>query len=127
MTNAPSQRIEIEVQTSYIPDQSAPQTNRYVFSYSITIRNAGSQAARLLNRHWIVTDANGKVQEVRGQGVVGEQPHLAPGESFRYTSGTMIETPVGSMQGSYGMLSDSGERFDAEIQPFTLSQPRTLH
>jgi ApaG protein len=127
MTDAPSHRIDIEVQTSYIEGQSAPESNRYVFSYTITIRNKGSQGARLLDRHWLITDANGKLQEVRGEGVVGEQPHLRPGEHFRYTSGTMIETPVGSMQGSYGMLSDSGERFDAEIKPFTLSQPRTLH
>ena len=127
MTEPPSQRIDIEVETSYIEAQSAPEADRYVFSYTITIHNNGSQGARLLDRHWLITDANGKLQEVRGEGVVGEQPHLRPGEYFRYTSGTMIETPVGSMQGSYGMLSDSGERFDAEIKPFTLSQPRTLH
>ena len=118
MTQAPRHRIDIEVQTSYIEAQSAPDANRYVFSYTITIRNNGDQGARLLDR---------KLQEVRGEGVVGEQPHLRPGEHFRYPSGTMIETPVGTMQGSYGMLSDSGDRFDAEIKAFTLSQPRTLH
>ena len=120
-------RICIDVQTDYLPAQSSPEAARYVFSYTITIRNTGSEPARLLNRHWIITDANGKVQEVRGEGVVGEQPYLRPGESYRYTSGTMIATPVGSMQGSYEMLSDGGVHFDAEIAPFSLSLPRTLH
>jgi ApaG protein len=120
-------RIRIYVQTAYLPAQSSPDTGRYVFSYTITIRNTGEEAARLLNRHWIITDANGKVQEVRGEGVVGEQPYLRPGESYRYTSGTMIATPVGSMQGSYEMVTDTGEHFDAEIAPFSLSMPRTLH
>lgn len=119
--------IEVEVQTTYIEEQSSPSDNRYVFAYTITIRNAGSVAAKLLNRHWIITDSNGKTQEVRGEGVVGEQPHLAPGESFQYTSGTMIETSVGSMRGSYQMIADDGVEFDAEIAPFTLSIPRTLH
>jgi ApaG protein len=119
--------IRIDVQTSYLPTQSSPDAGRYVFSYTITIRNTGKEAARLLNRHWIITDANGKVQEVRGEGVVGEQPYLRPGESYRYTSGTMIATPVGSMQGSYEMVADTGEHFDAQIAPFSLSMPRTLH
>lgn len=127
MTQASSHCIDIEVETNFIEDQSAPESDRFVFSYTITIRNNGNEGARLLDRHWLITDANGKLQEVRGDGVVGEQPYLRPGEHFRYTSGTMIETPVGSMQGSYGMLSDSGERFAAEIKPFSLSQPRTLH
>lgn len=127
MNQAPRHCIDIQVQTSYIEAQSAPEADRYVFSYTITIRNNGSEGARLLDRHWLITDANGKLQEVRGDGVVGEQPHLRPGEHFRYTSGTMIATPVGSMQGSYGMLSDSGERFAAEIKPFSLSRPRALH
>jgi ApaG protein len=123
----PRHRIRIKVQTDYLPAQSSPEAERYVFAYTITIRNAGTEPARLLNRHWIITDANGKVQEVRGEGVVGEQPYLRPGESYRYTSGTMIATPVGSMQGSYEMVSETGEHFDAEIEPFSLSMPRTLH
>lgn len=119
--------IEVEVQTTYIEEQSSPSDNRYVFAYTITIRNAGSVAAKLLSRHWIITDSNGKTQEVRGEGVVGEQPHLEPGASFQYTSGTMIETSVGSMRGSYQMIADDGVEFDAEIPAFTLSIPRTLH
>jgi len=120
-------RINIDVQSSYVDAQSEPDANRYVFSYTITIRNTGLMPAKLLNRHWIIRDSNGKVQEVRGEGVVGEQPHLKPGEGFRYTSGTMIETPVGTMEGSYEMLADDGTRFEAPIAPFALSMPRTLH
>ena len=127
MSNQSEYRIQVDVETAYIEGQSTPEQNRYVFAYTITIRNAGSVAAKLLTRHWLITDANGKVQEVRGEGVIGEQPHLRPGESFQYTSGTMIETPVGSMRGSYQMLADDGTRFDAEIRPFSLSVPRTLH
>ncbi|MES9977691.1 MAG: Co2+/Mg2+ efflux protein ApaG, partial [Candidatus Thiodiazotropha sp. 6PLUC5] len=92
--------IEVQVETRYIESQSLPKEQRYVFSYTVTIRNEGDSSARLMNRHWIITDANGKTQEVRGEGVVGEQPHLNPGETFRYTSGTVLDTPVGSMQGS---------------------------
>lgn len=119
--------IEVEVQTRYIDEQSMPEQNRYVFSYTITIHNVGERPAQLVSRHWIITDANNKVQEVRGEGVVGEQPELQPGEQFRYTSGTMLETPVGSMRGSYQMIADNGVEFDAEIPVFTLSIPRTLH
>lgn len=119
--------IQINVETQYIEEQSAPDYGRFVFAYTITIKNDGSVAARLLTRHWIITDANNKVQEVKGEGVVGEHPHLQPGEKFRYTSGTMIETSVGSMRGSYQMIADDGVEFDAEIPPFTLSIPRTLH
>ncbi len=119
--------ITVEVQTAYIEDQSMPEQDRYVFAYTITIHNDGNVTAKLLSRHWVITDSNGKVQEVRGEGVVGEQPNLQPGESFQYTSGTMIGTPVGSMHGSYQMLTDDGVEFDAEIPPFTLSVPRTLH
>jgi ApaG protein len=120
-------RIDIDAVTNYLENQSEPTADRYVFSYTITIRNSGENPARLLGRHWIITDANGKVQEVHGEGVVGEQPHLEPGESFRYTSAAMIETPVGFMQGEYRMLTDEGEPFDAEIPAFTLAVPRTLH
>ena len=119
--------VEVDVKTAYVPEQSLPEENRYVFSYTITIRNSGTVAAKLLTRHWLITDADEKVQEVKGDGVVGEQPHLDPGEQFQYTSGTILETPVGSMQGSYHMLADDGVEFDAPIQPFTLSIPHTLH
>lgn len=119
--------IKVDVQTQYIAEQSDPDEERYVFSYTITIRNEGSVPAKLLTRHWIITNANGKTQEVRGEGVVGEQPHLKPGEGFRYTSGAVLETPVGTMQGSYQMLADDGIKFDAEISPFTLSTPHTIH
>jgi ApaG protein len=120
-------RIRVEVETSYLPDQSDPGGRRYVFAYTITIRNEGDAAAKLLRRHWLITDADGKVQEVHGDGVVGEQPHLKPGQGFRYSSGAIIETPVGSMQGSYSMLSEDGAAFDAPIAPFRLAMPGILH
>jgi len=119
--------IQVEVKTQYVKEQSLPDQDHYVFAYTITIHNNGSVPAQLLNRHWIITDANNRVQEVKGEGVVGEQPHLKPGEKYRYTSGTMLETPVGTMRGSYQMLADDGVEFDAEIPTFTLSMPRTLH
>ncbi len=119
--------IEIAVETNFVDEQSEPDEDRYVFAYTITIRNVGTVAARLLTRHWIITDANGHVQEVRGEGVVGEQPHLKPGEGFRYTSAAMIDTPVGSMHGSYQMVADDGFHFEAEIPAFSLSIPHTLH
>ena len=118
---------EIEVQTHYIPDESDPTHNRYVFSYTITISNNGQVPAKLLTRHWVITNADGKVEEVKGEGVVGEQPHLNPGEQFRYTSGTILETPVGSMKGTYHMIADDGVEFEADIPMFTLSKPHTLH
>ncbi len=120
-------KTQVEVETRYLPDQSDPAQNRYVFAYTITIVNQGSVAAKLLTRHWIITDAEGKVQEVRGEGVVGEQPYLRPGDGFRYTSGTILETPIGSMQGSYQMIADDGTEFDAEIPAFNLAVPNTLH
>ncbi len=119
--------IDIKVATDYVDDQSAPEADRYVFSYTITIANNGNVAARLMSRHWVITDANGKVQEVSGDGVVGEQPHLNPGEQFRYSSGAVLETPVGSMQGIYRMQADNGAHFDAPIAPFTLAVPGVLH
>ena len=119
--------IEIDAITHYLESQSAPDANRYVFAYTVTIHNAGGEHAQLLARHWVITDAHGKVQDVRGEGVVGEKPHLAPGEAFRYTSAAMIETPVGTMSGEYRMVSADGELFDAEIPPFTLAMPRILH
>jgi ApaG protein len=120
-------KIRVDVDTAYLADQSDPKDKRYVFSYTITIRNDGNVPARLLTRHWIITDSNGKVQEVRGEGVVGEQPYLKPGQGFRYSSGAVLETPVGAMQGSYQMVSDEGDHFDAPIAAFRLAMPGLLH
>ena len=120
-------RIHIHIETVYLEAQSEPEEQRYVFSYTITIRNEGTQAAQLVSRHWLITDSNGKTQEVRGKGVVGEQPHLRPGQSFRYSSGAIIATPVGTMQGSYQMRSDEGLTFDAPIPAFRLAMPGIVH
>jgi ApaG protein len=119
--------IKVAVRTQFVPQQSDADSARFVFAYTITISNTGRVRAKLLTRHWLITDANGKVQEVRGDGVVGEQPHLEPGQGFRYTSGTVLETPVGSMQGSYQMVADDGHKFDAPIAPFRLAVPGLLH
>ena len=119
--------LEISVATQFLDEQSDPDGDRYVFAYTIRIRNLGRLPAQLLDRHWDITDGNGKVEEVRGEGVVGEQPRLEPGEAFTYTSGAVLETAVGSMQGSYHMSGDDGTEFDAPIPPFTLAVPRTLH
>lgn len=120
-------KFEISAESFYVDEQSTPEDNKYVFAYTVTIRNAGSVPAQLRTRHWIITDADGKVQEVRGDGVVGEQPRLGPGEDFRYTSAALIETPVGTMQGSYRMVADDGVEFDAEIPVFRLSMQSLLH
>jgi len=127
MVEAELNDIAVDVETRYIEDQSNPEQNSYVFAYTITIRNNGRQAAKLLTRHWVITDSNQKVQEVRGDGVIGEQPLLKPREQFVYTSGTMLETAVGTMKGSYQMRADDGSHFDAEIDEFVLSTPRVLH
>ncbi len=127
MTADAPHNIQVDVETTYVEAQSVPEQHRYVFAYTITIRNDGEVPAKLLTRHWLITDSNGKTQEVRGEGVVGEQPYLRPGEAFQYTSGTMIETSVGSMRGTYQMIADDGVEFDAVIEPFTLAIPRTLH
>jgi ApaG protein len=119
--------IRVTSVTTYVEAQSDPAAERYVFAYTITIENAGQITAQLLNRHWVITDASGHEQEVKGPGVVGEQPVLEPGEAFQYTSAAMLETPVGSMYGTYEMLAEDGVRFDAEISPFNLSVPRLLH
>jgi len=119
--------INVIVRTSYLPEQSDETLDRYVFAYTITIANTGLVAAQLISRHWIIADGENDVQEVRGLGVVGEQPLLKPGDSFEYTSGTAISSPVGSMKGSYQMVAEDGLRFDASIPEFTLSVPRTLH
>ena len=115
----PRYHIEVSVRTEYVREQSKPTEGRFVFAYTVTIHNGGLTAAQLINRHWVITDANGKV--------VGEQPHLKPGESFRYTSGTVLETPVGSMHGTYEMVADDGTRFDAKIPHFSLATPTSLH
>jgi ApaG protein len=120
-------KIRVVVDTSYLEEQSNPKDHRYVFSYTITIRNEGSVAARVMARHWVITDSNGKVQEVRGEGVVGEKPHLKPGQGFRYSSGAVLETPVGVMQGEYQMVTDDGEEFDAPVAAFRLAMPGLLH
>jgi ApaG protein len=126
-TDLKDTHIDVDVETRYMEEQSSPAEDRYIFAYTITISNTGKVAARLLTRHWVINDANGKVQEVHGEGVVGEQPYLRPGDSFRYTSGTVIETPVGSMEGSYQMVTDDGLTFEAPIPVFTLSRPHALH
>lgn len=127
MSESKLQDIKVSVDTTYIPSSSEPEAARYVFAYSITIENKGSIEAKLISRHWLITDANGKKQEVHGEGVIGEQPLIKPGESFEYTSGAVIETSVGAMQGSYDMLDANGEKFSALIPAFSLSIPRTLH
>ena len=119
--------IQVTVDTQYIEAESNPDANRFVFAYTIKIENNGEIAAKLLSRHWIITDANNRIQEVKGKGVIGEQPYLRPGEFFEYTSGTMMETPVGSMQGTYQMVADDQHHFDAIIEPFTLALPRMLN
>lgn len=120
-------QIEVSAEVDYLAEQSSPSANRYVFAYTITINNVGSSAARLHSRHWLITDADGKEEEVHGEGVVGEQPYLQPGESFQYRSGAMLKTPVGAMQGHYDMFTDDGEQFMAQINPFTLAVPGCLH
>ncbi len=120
-------KIIVEATPHFIAAQSSPDEGRYVFAYTITITNAGEIPAKLLQRHWLITDSNGNIQEVRGDGVIGEHPYLKPGEFFRYTSGAIIATPVGTMQGDYTMHSDDGDNFLADVPRFTLSIPRTLH
>jgi ApaG protein len=126
---AERKRYEITVSSkvTFLAEQSDPDKNHFVFAYTITVTNTGSVAAQLVSRHWIITDAEHRVQEVKGQGVVGKQPVLKPGESFEYTSGTSIPTAVGTMRGSYQMVAEDGLAFDVPIAPFTLSIPRTLH
>jgi len=127
MASESAYAIEVAAATQYLADQSDESAGRYVFAYTITLRNTGTVAAQLISRHWIITDAQGMVQEVRGMGVVGAQPRLEPGQSFEYTSGAAIATSVGTMKGSYQMLAADGTRFEAPIPAFTLSVPRVLH
>ena len=115
--------IRVRVQSQYLADQSSPRDDRFVFAYTITISNEGGQTAQLRTRHWIITDARGVIEEVRGDGVVGEQPTLKPGQSFQYTSGCVLTTPIGTMQGSYRFWRDDGTYFDAQIATFSLASP----
>ena len=126
-TTSKREAIEVTAVARFVPEQSDVAANRYVFAYHITIRNTGSVTAQLVSRHWIITDAEGAVQEVKGAGVVGQQPVLQPGEQFEYTSGCTIASPVGTMKGSYQMVTEDGTHFDAPIAEFTLAMPRTLH
>ena len=119
--------IRVTVTTQYIEAESNPEANRFTFSYTINIENYGGIPVKLLSRHWIITDANNRVQEVKGKGVIGEQPYLMQANAFTYTSGTMLETPVGSMQGTFQMIADDGHLFDAVIEPFSLALPRVLN
>lgn len=120
-------QIQVKVRTRYLNDQSSPEQGRFVFSYTITISNLGLLPAKLIHRHWVITDADGGVEEVRGRGVVGEQPSIDPGSEYQYTSGAVLKTPVGSMKGSYGMLATDGQSFEAKIPVFTLAVPHLLH
>jgi ApaG protein len=126
---ATEKKYEVTVSslTQFVPEQSDETSDRFVFAYTITIRNTGTVPAQLISRHWIITDARNQMQEVRGLGVIGAQPLLKPGESFEYTSGTAIATPVGTMRGSYQMVAEDGTQFDAPIPEFALSVPRVLH
>ena len=127
MAESKKYEIQVLVETEYLPEQSDEAEDRFVFAYHITIRNAGNVPAQLISRHWIITDADGEVQEVKGLGVVGHQPLLAPGQEFEYTSGCALTTAVGTMRGSYHMTAEDGTQFEAEIPEFVLSMPRMLH
>ena len=120
-------KIEVSVKVTYLPSQSNISGSQYAYAYTITITNKGESGAQLRTRHWLIQDESGEVEEVIGEGVIGQQPHLSPGESFEYSSGAIISTVTGSMKGSYGMINDQGQRFDAVIPEFTLSEPYTLH
>ncbi len=127
MSTAKRYECTVTVDTAYIADQSDVEQNRYVFSYTVKITNTGTVPAQLISRHWIITDATESVQEVRGLGVIGEQPFLKPGDQFEYTSGTVLATPMGTMHGSYHMTAEDGTQFDVPIAPFVLTMPRVLH
>lgn len=127
MSDTTTQNIRVRVAPSYVPEQSEPDEERFLFAYHVKIENKGEVGVRLISRHWVITDGDGDESEVRGQGVVGEQPHLQPGESFEYTSACPLPTPVGTMQGSFQMITDEGQTFDAEINAFTLALPGVLN
>ena len=127
MAEAKKYLFKVSVQTAYLPDQSSPDDSKYAFAYTVTISNIGSVTAQLISRHWIITDANNHVQEVKGLGVVGAQPLLQPGQQFEYTSGTLLPTPIGSMRGTYKVVAEDGTLFDAVIESFTLAVPKMLN
>ncbi len=127
MNTPQKHQIQVEVESTFVPDQSAPEKEHYVFAYTIIISNHGSVPAKLLNRHWVITDANGNVEEVKGKGVVGQQPHIQPGEHYQYSSGAILKTPVGAMEGDYEMIDDQGERFLATIPVFSLQKPNSIN
>jgi ApaG protein len=127
MVDSKKYAFKVSVQTTYLPDQSNPEDNQYTFAYTVTIANTGNISAQLISRHWIITDANNHVQEVKGLGVVGVQPLLAPGQQYEYTSGTQLATPVGAMRGTYQIVAEDGNFFDAVIEPFTLAVPKVLN
>lgn len=127
MAESKQYQVGVSVVTQYLEDQSDPEAGRFVFAYTITISNTGTVPAQLISRHWVITDAEQGIQEVRGLGVVGHQPLLAPGQSFEYTSGCALTTPVGTMRGSYQMVAEDGTQFEAEVPEFTLIMPRVLH
>ena len=127
MPDSDKYQIEIHAMPQFIAEQSDPDNDRYIFAYTITIKNVGRVPAQLVSRHWIITDGNNEVQEVRGLGVVGKQPLLQPGESFQYTSGSSLTTPIGTMKGTYQMVAEDGTHFEAEIPEFLLASPRALH
>jgi ApaG protein len=127
VSEAVTQGIRVSVEATYLPDRSSPLTRQYVFAYTVKIANEGSLPAQLVTRHWLITDGTGRVQEVKGEGVVGQQPSLRPGESFTYTSGCVLETPHGTMHGTYQMVRPTGDKFDAEIAPFLLAVPNSLN
>lgn len=126
-SEAVTRGVAVQVESTYVAERSAPEDGQWFFAYTVRIANRGDTTVQLLSRHWVITDANGQVREVKGAGVVGEQPTLAPGESFEYTSACPLETAFGTMHGTYQMVTDSGERFDAEIAPFTLAEPRAVN
>lgn len=123
----PRYQVDVSVATRYLPEQSQPEQNRFAFAYTVTVSNNGQVPAKLLSRHWIITNGDGRVQEVRGSGVIGQQPLIEPGQSHTYSSGTVMSSRVGTMQGSYQMLAEDGKRFDATIAPFRLAVPGSLH
>jgi ApaG protein len=127
MADSKKYAFKVSVQTAYLPDQSDPEDSKYAFAYTVTIANEGNVPAQLISRHWVITDANNYVQEVKGLGVVGAQPLLAPGQQFEYTSGTLLATPVGAMRGTYQIVAEDGNFFDAVIEPFTLAVPKVLN
>lgn len=126
-SSAQTRGVKVEVQPMYLPDHSDPMRHHWMHAYTVTITNQGGETVRLLSRHWIITNAHGTEEHVRGAGVIGEQPRLEPGQSFTYTSGCPMDTPVGTMHGTYQMVTSDGDRFDAEVAPFTLAEPYALN